>query len=184
MSKRTLRWWQEVLIALLIAGPLLLFLFWPLLDMDVRPWETGRDIPAAPPDEDRRFESELGVSIVVPPNWAARDMPMLRQVVLNPRQSFPRRHHAGISIRQLDAPPPESAQESPDGIPTDLAGINARLAVSQRAGTFDDPPLTSWAFTMTARDRTWEVGYFLADETDELPPMALRYLETIDFVAH
>ncbi|QDU39749.1 hypothetical protein Mal4_40960 [Maioricimonas rarisocia] len=181
MQKRKLKTWQEVLVALLFVVPLMLFLFWPMLSSEVPPWETGRDVPAESPDESRRVHSELGISIIVPPNWTHRDMPERNQIGFYPRQSFPRRHRAGISVRRMNADSMTvHAQATAEAktVETELAGYDARLTTLQRAGSFDDPPLKTWMFLVSAGDETYEVSYFLADDPDELPPMVRRYLET------
>ncbi|MFG0334051.1 MAG: hypothetical protein ACF8TS_11865 [Maioricimonas sp. JB049] len=181
MQKRKLKTWQEILVAFLIVVPLMLFLFWPMLSTAIPPWETGREIPATSPAEDRRVRSALGFSIVVPPNWETRELALTTTLMSHPRQSFPRRHRAGIAVRRIKAEEVDAFDQIPaevEMVETTLAGYDARLTIRQRDGTFDDPPLKTWTFLVAAGDDTYEVSYFLADDPAELPRMVRRYLET------
>lgn len=165
--------WQELAVALLILVPLMTLVWLPILTSDTKPWEAGDSIPVEPPSEDRRVQNEAGFSIVSPPNWNVRNHRGI--IFLAPKQVFEGRSKAGILVSQGR----EEPRERDDPQTVEFLGQPVRLTVKRRASTFDDPALTTWTYSFPRGGQWFEVSYFVAESREQIPEMALRYLETL-----
>ncbi len=165
--------WQELAVVLLIIVPLMALIWVPILTSDTKPCEAGDPIPAEPPSKDRRVHNETGFSIIAPPNWTVRNRKGM--VHLTPKQVFDGRSKAGILV--------SLRHEEPGGLreaeAVEFLGEPAHLKVERRPSTFDDPALTTWTYIFQRNGQWLEASYFIADSHEQIPKMALRYMETL-----
>ncbi len=155
-------------------------LWWPYMDVEVKPWEQGRNVPETPPAEDRRVHAPHHFSIVAPLNWdwhvtSAEPDTVLEypRMTLGPKQSFPRRC-ASIYITG----PFDVSSDLSDCRETTFQGLPAFFQVETRPGTFDDPP-QFWYSLFFQRSGDWyNLNYVGLLHQEELPPVVQQYFDT------
>jgi len=168
---------QELVVVLMILILLMALLGLPFLASDIQPWEAGRAIPAEAPSEDRRVHHEMGFSIVAPPNGTTRHLGGMLH--LTPKQVFDGRSRAGIVVSQSS----EQPSDLPPAQSVKFLGRPAYLKIDRRPSTFDDPALTTWTYSLQQDGQWFEISYFIAQSHEQIPEMALQYLETLKVTA-
>lgn len=164
--------WQELAVVLLIVVPVVALIWLPILSTDTKPWNAGHFIPVESPSEDWRVHNDAGFSVICPPNWEARNQH--GRIKLTPKQVRAGRSSAGIIVSEWDEFP-ESLTLYED---TKFLGTAAHLKVERRRSTFDDPALTWWTYFFQHDGKWIEVSYHISEWHEEIPEMAMRYLET------
>lgn len=137
-------------------------------------------LPVEAPSEERRVYNDAGFSIIAPPNWTEwinGEPPMIQ---LTPKQVIAARSKAGMGIALLIDEPSDLAQCDD----TEFLGQPAHQKVERRRSTFDDPALTTWTIYVQHDENWFAVSYFIAEAHDEIPDMARRYLESVEFTDH
>ena len=173
---------ELAVVALIVGG--LAFLIWPAVNVDCT-GSTGSAIPAGPPDEARRLRHPAGFSVIVPPDWQSREIPLRKddpslrlfpQVPKGP--SCPvRRAEAGLVIANLGAGRPP-ALDGFQRIAFQGRAAYERMDVT-RTSTFDDQARSEYTMYIE-RDADWFlVTYFIAEARTELPSSVRDYIETI-----
>jgi hypothetical protein len=165
--------WKEFFVVLFVVIPLMAVIWLPILSTDTKPWDAGNPVPVEPPSDDRRVRNDAGFSVVSPPNWNASNE--RGRIHLTPKQVFAGRSKAGLFVSEW----PELPESLTQFEETEFLGRVAHLKVELRRSTFDDPALTTWTYLFQHNEKWIEVSYFIAEWYEEMPEMAMRYLETI-----
>ncbi len=163
---------QEFVIAILAVGTFGVLLWQPLTS-DTKPCSTGDSVPSEPRSEDRRVHSENGFSIVSPVNWMTRNS---RSVIrLTPIEANAGQAKAGIVVVQSNNTPDDFTAQCE----VEFLGQSVQQKVERHASTFDDLALTTWTYCFQRDGLGYKVSYFIADEFDDIPELAMQYLEYI-----
>jgi hypothetical protein len=134
----------------------------------------GQRIPKEPPDEANRVRHPLGFSMVAPPRWSHTGISGL---LMSSNRN--RRSEGLIDVSHI-------GHERPSR----LEGMRKTRFLGQEAyhdmqvvrrDTFDDPAWSEYTLYFRRGEDWYEIRYGIAEERTELPPMILRYLNTLRF---
>lgn len=147
---------------------------WPVV-RDAR-GPAGDPIPNEPPDEANRVYRPLGLSIVVPPDWAVAPAGLLVMAPQNPGR-YARRSKAMIVVTPLGR-----------GRPTGLENLRRTEFLGQeayegmrvvRAWSFDDGAWSEYTLDTRQGEDWYEIRYGIEEERTSLPEVIRRYLGTL-----
>ncbi len=150
---------------MVIVGVILVGMFFAL-DLHT---VSGRKIPVEPPAEERRVHSTRGFSIIVPPDWTESHSD--GSIASFPNSSIAARARAMIVVAVMN-------ENTAPTVAAKFQDQSARLQFTQRPWMLDHPAWATWTYTTIHDGKPYFITYAVNEERDEIPPMALRYLET------